>query len=251
VIEKTETSILLVDDQPEILENLSMAVEAAGYQVLTANDGYEALTILQDQPVSLILADIAMPKMNGYQLYERIRENPQWVMIPFLFLTARALDSDIRYGKELGVDDYLTKPIDVEDLLAAVQGKLRRVEQLVAANWAGDSGGSRPSQPESPLTIGRVKINVDQYQVWLDEQPVSLSVREFKLLAYLAQRVEQVVTVQELIQVTHQLVTDHIEAGALLRPLIRSLRRKLSYDVGEMGCIENVRGVGYRLVTPH
>jgi DNA-binding response OmpR family regulator len=70
-------------------------------------------------------------------------------------------------------------------------------------------------------------------------------------LAYLAQRVEQVVTVQELIQVTHQLVTDHIEAGALLRPLIRSLRRKLSYDVGEMGCIENVRGVGYRLVTPH
>jgi DNA-binding response OmpR family regulator len=134
VIEKTETSILLVDDQPEILENLSMAVEAAGYQVLTANDGYEALTILQDQPVSLILADIAMPKMNGYQLYERVRENPQWVMIPFLFLTARALDSDIRYGKELGVDDYLTKPIDVEDLLAAVQGKLRRVEQLVAAN---------------------------------------------------------------------------------------------------------------------
>jgi DNA-binding response OmpR family regulator len=145
VIEKTETSILLVDDQPEILENLSMAVEAAGYQVLTANDGYEALTILQDQPVSLILADIAMPKMNGYQLYERVRENPQWVMIPFLFLTARALDSDIRYGKELGVDDYLTKPIDVEDLLAAVQGKLRRVEQLVAANWAGDSGGSRPN----------------------------------------------------------------------------------------------------------
>ena len=122
-ISKTEqivASILVVDDQPELLENIGFALETGGYIVLTADNGYEALTILETQPVNLILADIAMPGMNGYQLYERVRENPEWVRIPFLFLTARAMNSDIRFGKELGVDDYLTKPIEVEDLLATV-----------------------------------------------------------------------------------------------------------------------------------
>ena len=78
--------ILVVDDQPDLLENIGLALESAGYQVLTAGDGVEALAVLQSQPVDLILADIAMPRMNGYQLYERVRENVQWVAIPFLFL---------------------------------------------------------------------------------------------------------------------------------------------------------------------
>lgn len=248
MIEKAHESILLVDDQPDILDHLSMALQASGYEVLIASDGSEALTVLQEQPVSLILADIAMPKMNGYQLYKRVRENSQWAMIPFLFLTARALDSDIRYGKELGVDDYLTKPIEVEDLLAAVQGKLRRVQQLTSGEWSSTTPAA--ASKESLLTVGRLKINVDQHKVWLDDQTVTLSAREFTLLVYLAQRAEQIVSPQELIQITHKLNTDHIEAGTLLRPLIRSVRRKLNYGVGEMGCIENVRGVGYRLITP-
>ncbi len=81
-------------------------------------------------------------------------------------------------------------------------------------------------------------------------KPLKLSAREFLLLTYLAQRVDQVVSAQELIRVTHELDTDRVEAGTLLRPLVRSLRRKLGYSVGEMGCIENVRGVGYRLSVP-
>ena len=121
-------SILVVDDHVELLENIELTLEAAGYRVLTARDGVEALEVLRSQPVSLVLADIAMPRMNGYQLYDRIRANPQWVTIPFVFLTARALDSDVRHGKELGADDYLTKPMQPEDLLAAVQGRLRRTE---------------------------------------------------------------------------------------------------------------------------
>ena len=121
-------SILVVDDHVELLENIELTLEAAGYRVLTARDGMEALEVLRSQPVSLVLADIAMPCMNGYQLYDRIRANPQWVTIPFVFLTARALDSDVRYGKELGADDYLTKPMQPEDLLAAVQGRLRCTE---------------------------------------------------------------------------------------------------------------------------
>jgi CheY-like chemotaxis protein len=123
-------SILVVDDQPTLLESVEFTLQATGYSVLTAKDGVEALTMLQSQTVDLILADIVMPRLNGYQLYERVRQNPRWVAIPFMFLTGQKLDSDIRYGKELGVDDYLTKPIQPEDLLAAVQGKLRRARQL-------------------------------------------------------------------------------------------------------------------------
>jgi DNA-binding response OmpR family regulator len=123
-------SILVVDDQPTLLESLGFALKATGYEVLTASDGLEALTVLQSQPVDLIVADIVMPRLNGYQLYECVRANPDWLAIPFMFLTGRKLDSDVRYGKELGVDDYLTKPIQPEDLLAAVQSKLRQARQL-------------------------------------------------------------------------------------------------------------------------
>ncbi len=128
---KTNISILVVDDEPNFLDNIRLALEAEGYRVLSAGNGVEALAVLHSQPVDLILADIGMPDMNGYQLYERVRERPQWLTIPFVFLTARKLDSDIRYGKELGVDGYLTKPIRAADLLAVVRGKLRRAQQLV------------------------------------------------------------------------------------------------------------------------
>src|SRR4051812_43325670 len=124
------TTILVADDQPDLRAMISLTLESAGFQVLASGDGLEALATLQAQAVDLILADIAMPRMNGYQLYQRVCETPRWLAIPFIFLTARSLDSDIRYGKELGVDDYLIKPIEPEDLLAAVQGRLRRAAQL-------------------------------------------------------------------------------------------------------------------------
>jgi len=234
--------ILVVDDDPRLLDAIRLTLEAEGYRVLVASDGIEALAVLQSQPVDLILADIAMPRMNGYQLYERVRENLQWVAIPFVFLTARAMNSDVRYGKELGVDDYLIKPIEPEDLLAVVRGKLRRAQQLAQASLL--------DSVMYPLTVGPLRIDPGQHRVWLGEREIELSAREFILLEYLARQAGQVVSSQELIRVTHELDTDHVEAGALLRPLIRSLRRKLGYPVGEMGCIENVRGVGYRLVCP-
>jgi DNA-binding response OmpR family regulator len=242
-MESTAT-ILIVDDQPEILENLELILTASGYQVLQTRDGIEALAALRSSPVDLILADIAMPRMNGYELYERVRENPQWVGIPFLLLTARAMDSDVRYGKGLGVDDYLTKPIQPEDVVAAVRGKLRRARQLARAQAAGPLAESG-----NVLVAGVLRIDSDQHRVWMAGRPVELSAREFALLECLARRGGQVVAPEELIHVTHGLETDRADAGSLLRPLIRTLRRKLGYATGEMGCIENVRGVGYRLVA--
>lgn len=241
---KANATILVVDDHVAVLESMAVTLEAEGYQVLTAVDGVEALSILESQPADLILADIAMPRMNGYQLLERVRANPAWVAMPFLFLTARAMDSDVRYGKELGVDDYLTKPIEPEDVIAAVHGKLLRGRQLSGAAGARGRTEGRESQV---LDLGRLRIDASQHRVWMDDRPVRLSAREFMVLDYLARRSRQVVTPEELIRVTHGLDTNRVEAGTLLRPLVRSVRRKLGYSVGELGCIETVRGVGYLL----
>jgi DNA-binding response OmpR family regulator len=245
-----QVTILIVDDEPDLLDNVSLALESEGYQVLTARDGAEALARLQTNPIDLILADIAMPDMNGYQLYERVRQNLEWLTIPFIFLTARTLDSDIRFGKELGVDDYLTKPIRTGDLLAVVHGKLRRAQELAAS--IAQLKATPASEAGRALVIGSLRINVEQHRVWLAEKELELSVREFILLDVLAQRAGRVVSPQEIIQSTHDLETDPIEAGALLRPLILSLRRKLDSAAQEtpLVAIENVRGVGYRLVVP-
>ncbi|MEW5961211.1 MAG: response regulator transcription factor [Chloroflexota bacterium] len=242
-----EVLILVVDDEQDLADNISLALTAAGYRVLTAGNGGEAIAILQTERVDLILADIAMPGMNGYQLYEQMRENPNWTITPFIFLTARNMDSDIRFGKELGVDDYLTKPIHSIDLLAVVRGKLRRARQLA---YPSNQAASKPTSEPGRLVAGALQINIDQHRVWLADHEIYLSAREFTLLKYLAQQTGQLVSPQELVQITHNLETDAIEAGNLMRPLIRSLRRKLGYHQGEMGCLENVRGVGYRLVAP-
>jgi DNA-binding response OmpR family regulator len=235
--------ILVVDDEPPLLESMHQALTAAGYRTLTACDGVEALAALQSQSVDLIVADVAMPRMNGYQLYERVRENPAWAAIPFIFFTARGMDSDVRYGKELGVDDYLTKPCEPADLLASVRGKLRRARQLARQAPAG-----APSPPEArPLVAGALRVDPAQHRAWLGREQVHLSVKEFAALEYLIRRAGQVVSSQELIQVTHGLDTDSVEAGTLARPLIFSLRRKLSRRSGDVEYIETVRGVGYRL----
>jgi len=243
----TMTSILVVDDEAEIRECMKLILEAEGFQVLTAADGALALTVLRSHTVDLIVSDIQMPGMNGYQFYERVRKQPEWAATPFLFLTVRTMDSDVRYGKELGVDDYLPKPFEPEDLLAAVRGRLRRALQL-----AQGVGNVAPGTAKTPgaLVAGRLKVDTTQHRVWLDDRGIELSRSEFKALECLVRRPGQAVSPQELVLTTHGLETDAVEAGALLRPLIRSLRRKLGYPVGTVGCIENVRGVGYRLVFP-
>ena len=241
---ENRATILVVDDHEHTQLYTERVLRDAGYRILVANDGFEALGVLASHPVNLILADITMPRMNGYQLYDEVVNDPRWVAIPFIFLTGRVMDSDIRYGKELGVDDYITKPFDPDDLVAVVRGRLRRVEKLkTCRHRAGHANNG------SVLTVGALKLNLDHHSVEIAGEPVNLSAREFTLLATLAQREGCVVSPEELVRVTHELQTDCRDAGALLRPMIRSLRRKLGYPAGEMGCINNVRGVGYQLLA--
>lgn len=235
----TLATLLIVDDEPDLLHSMQLTLTAADYQVLTAVDGKTALITLEAESVDIIIADIAMPELNGYQLLERVRQNPAWHTIPVIFLTARKMDSDIRYGKSLGVDDYLTKPIHRADLLAVIEGKLRRREQLAQLSQPPD-----PATEEPIIEVGPLQIDTVQHRVWLIRQEVSLSPREFALLAHLARQPNRPVPVETLVKITHNLDTDRQEASLLVRSLVHSVRRKVG------NCIENVRGIGYRLSFP-
>jgi DNA-binding response OmpR family regulator len=244
---ESATQILVVEDDAYLRTATAQMLEQAGYGVLEAENGAEALRWLERGPVDLILADIAMPVMNGYQLFQRVSSEPHWVRIPFIFLSARAMDSDVRYGKELGVDDYLTKPFRLEDLLATVSGALKRVQRR-EQTWT--RNGGRSGSPESNRMIGSLEIDPSSHQVCLDGERIKLSPREFRLLDRLAQEPTVAVPMEVLIHATHQLEVGFGEASSLLRPLVRTLRRKLGYQAGDMGCIRNLRGVGYILVPP-
>jgi DNA-binding response OmpR family regulator len=250
-----DTTILIVDDDFDILQAAKMMLESKGYQVVAAGSGFQALEVLAQQPVNLIIADIAMPNMNGYQLFKEVSQHRDWNSIPFIFLSARGLDSDIRYGKELGVDDYLVKPVQSQDLLATVRGKLRRFQDraqtVTPAPIAADVPSPMPTSLSSGvLILADLKIDLPGHSVWLGDRSIQLSVREFKLLAFLAQNVGRVIAHENIVEVTHDLETDRQEASSLLRSMVRSLRRKLGYEPGESGCIESVRGIGYQFVPP-
>lgn len=148
--------IMVVDDQPDLVDGVKLILEVEGYDVWTAANGQHALDKLEstfmrrnEQDGSralpdLILADIMMPVMDGYTLFERVKANPYLQKIPFIFLTAKVDDVDIRKGKELGVDDYLTKPAQPDDLLSTIRGKLKRVS---SGSRPGATGATVPAPP--------------------------------------------------------------------------------------------------------
>lgn len=122
-----EPTILIVEDNASLLEGLKDLLESTGYHVVSAENGIEALDVLEDNiKPDLIISDIMMPRMDGYEFQARVRDKPDLIRVPFIFLTAKGGKDDIRLGKDLGVDDYITKPFDEEDLLVAVRSKLSR-----------------------------------------------------------------------------------------------------------------------------
>ena len=129
-----DSTILVVEDDYALLDGLRDILELSGYRVLTARNGVEGLAVLQTQLPDLIVSDIQMPRMDGYQFYEQVRARPEWVSLPFIFLTAKSEKADVRHGKMLGADDYVTKPFEEADLIVAVQAKLNRKTQLDAAH---------------------------------------------------------------------------------------------------------------------
>jgi two-component system sensor histidine kinase/response regulator len=131
-MEAEMVTVLVVDDDPTILDSVTDLLRISGYRILSATNGVEGLRMMQTNTPDLIIADIMMPEMDGYQFYEAVRENPAWTPIPFIFLTARGERKDIRRGYMLGADQYLTKPFEAEDLLVAVEKRLERVRAIQA-----------------------------------------------------------------------------------------------------------------------
>ncbi len=155
----TKPIIMVVDDQPDLIDGVKLILEVEGYEVWTAANGQHALDKLESTFIrrneqggkalpDLILADIMMPVMDGYTLFERVKANQFLREIPFIFLTAKVDDVDIRRGKELGVDDYLTKPAQPDDLLSTIRGKLRRTNPS-------SQSGSLPMGPKPLPTTKR------------------------------------------------------------------------------------------------
>jgi two-component system response regulator RpaA len=238
--------ILIVEDNPDMIAQLKLFLEMEGYQVLAGADGLEALRILERVTPDLILADIMMPRMNGYELYEATHQDERWLSIPFIFLTAKTDKEDIRLGKEMGADDYLVKPVEKEDLIAAIRGKLKRITELKTAAETAQEGLA----PKGTLMTGELIIDLDRHEVTFKGQPVHLTPTEFELLACLANNLDFVVSCQEMVQQVHKYhCDDESEAREIIRPHIKNLRRKIEPDPTHFTYIINVRGVGYKLVS--
>jgi DNA-binding response OmpR family regulator len=125
----TQETVLVVEDESSVRQTISLILQEEGYRVLEATNAEAALSLLQHGSPDLILSDVMMPGMNGFAFYLRVRSNPDWSQIPFIFLTARDQKADVRFGMGLGADDYLVKPFEPEDLLIAVQVRLARAAQ--------------------------------------------------------------------------------------------------------------------------
>ncbi|MBN1220265.1 MAG: response regulator transcription factor [Anaerolineae bacterium] len=240
--------ILIVDDDADTISFLKIILQQQGYKILTAQDGAEALAIFKIEPANLILSDVAMPHLNGYELCQKIKNasDPRLVLTPVILMSGRTLDSDIRYAKSLGADDYLPKPLDVDDLLAVVEGKLLAAERLQNLFEYATDG----AEVITLIINGQpVRLDYRQHRVWVDDQEVELTAREVFLLERLARQPNEIVSLVDMVKATHDLNTDSQEAGQLLRPLIRTLRRKLELHLGKIPCIKNVRSRGYLLIA--
>ncbi|GAB4475445.1 MAG: response regulator transcription factor [Anaerolineae bacterium] len=238
-----QTTILVVDDEPVIRDSVADVLRLAGFRVVTACNGLEALDILHDLTPDLIVVDIMMPHMNGYQLYHRLRRAPAWVRIPVIFLTAKGEREDVRYGRELGADDYLMKPVEPEDLIAAIEGRLERYRQLAISS---QPAGRRPG---GQFRLGTLVVDLSGHRLLADGDEMALSATEIGILERLILADGSVVDYDTLLGYDEEAVLDERDAASLLRYHMRNIRQKMR-DLGEEGdLILNVRGAGYRLAT--
>jgi DNA-binding response OmpR family regulator len=220
-------TVLIVDDEQHIIDLARMYLEQDGFHVEQALDGAEALQKIRDSKPALIVLDLMLPEIDGWDVCRRTREDSD---VPIIMLTARSDDVDKIVGLELGADDYLTKPFNPRELVARVRAILRRYE--------------RSTQPGATLHLGDLTIDAAGREATLDAQPIQLRTKEFDLLLTLAQHRGQVLTRDQLLD----LVWGYEFYGETrtVDVHIAHLRKKLRGGEVE---IETVRGVGYKLVV--
>ena len=228
--EETIARVLVVDDEPNIADVISMALKYNDFTVATAADGNEALDRVSEFRPDLIVLDVMMPGLDGFQVAKRLAERSK--DIPILFLTARDTTDDKIRGLTIGGDDYLTKPFSVEELIARIKVILRR------------SGRSR--EESSRLTFLDLELDDDTREVFRDGNPVDLTDTEFRLLRYLMSNPRRVLSRAQILD--HVWEYDFAGDARVLETYVSYLRRKL--DKFGPGLIVTVRGVGYALREP-
>ena len=227
---RLEARLLVVEDEPTILELLSGSLRFAGFDVLTAASGREALHLAAASRPDLILLDVMLPDGDGFDVIRAIRAGGP--RMPVIFLTALSHVHERVAGLTLGGDDYITKPFSLDEVLARIRAVLRRC------------GG--PGTGDSRLAVADLELDEDTHEVWRHGSPVALTPTEFKLLRYLMVHAGQVLSKAQIL--------DHVwdysfgGDGNVVEPCISYLRRKA--DQGEPRLIHTIRGVGYVLRVP-
>ncbi len=224
-----KTKILLVDDEPDIVEFLEYNLTQEGFEVIKAYDGIEALKKITEKP-DLILLDIMMPKMDGYEVCKKIRSTKDYEKIPVVFLTAKSGEVDEIKGLELGANDYIQKPISPKKLVARVKSNLRK-------GFAGDNANQQPIK----VSIGPLTIDREKYVVYIDGNEKVFPKKEFEVLFYLANNPGRVFSREILLKDVWG--NDVYVVDRTIDVHIRKIREKLEQH---SDLIETVKGVGYR-----
>lgn len=225
----SKPEILVVDDEPGIVRLIQMYLDREGFTTITAPNGADALTELKDHKPALVILDIMLPDIDGWEVCREIRRTND---VPIIMLTAREGDEDKIVGLELGADDYLTKPFVPRELVARVKAILRR-------------SGKQASQPEGEiLDLGDLRIEPERREVRLNGESIQLRAKEYDLLTQLARKPGIVFSREQLLQTVWGY--DFLGDSGTIDVHVRRLRAKLNDDSSNPRFIETVWGVGYR-----
>jgi DNA-binding response OmpR family regulator len=228
-----KTKILVADDELKLLRLVTRNLELEGYATLAATDGQEALELIETHDPDLLLLDVMMPKLDGFSVTQRVRE---FSSVPIIIMTARGDDQDKIRGLDLGGDDYLTKPFNVDELLARVRAVLRRSQLSAHTQGPGLS---------SAATVGDLRVDFAQHQAWLRDEDINLTPVEYRLLAYLAQNAGRVLTQDQLLEYVWG--PDYAGETHMLQVNINRVRRKIEPDPAHPRYILTKVGIGYLL----
>jgi two-component system alkaline phosphatase synthesis response regulator PhoP len=226
-MKKKDTTILLVDDELDILEIIGYNLSAEGYNVVTAQNGVEAIKKAKKHKPELIILDVMMPEMDGIEACEKLRLIPELAETVITFLTARGEDYSQVAGFEAGADDYITKPIKPKVLTSKVKSLLRRFKTQ--------------EQSQQILKLGNITINREEYKIFVDTQEMVLPRKEFELLSLLASKPGKVFKREDILDRVWG--NDVVVGGRTIDVHIRKLREK----IGEQK-FKTIKGVGYKFV---
>ncbi len=226
-------TILIVEDEPQIVKLVRDYLEHGGFRVLTAGDGPAALRMASTQHPDLIVLDLGLPGVDGLDVTRSLRRTSA---IPIIMLTARTDESDKLVGLELGADDYLTKPFSPKELVARVRSVLRRSEGMQA--------------PAAVIRVGDdIALDVNRMELTVAKQRIAVTPTEFQLLAAMARQPGRVFTRSQLLDAIHGVAFESYERA--IDAHIKNLRRKIEPDPRNPRYLLTVFGVGYRFADPH